>query len=139
MPQLDKVSYFTQFFWLTLTITAFYITLLKFYLPTITRVLKMREHKVSLTQESNDNTYEQEQEQVLQTMQTAVRQSLTQSKQALQKSFETTAGWVDKTVQKTNQEHFQTVQTQYQAKLGDEITAHTMTCLLYTSPSPRDS
>ena len=127
MPQLDKVSYFTQFFWLTLTITAFYITLLKFYLPTMTRVLKMREHKVSLTQESNENTYEQEQEQVLQTMQTAVRQSLTQSKQALQKSFETTAGWVDKTVQKTNQEHFQTVQTQYQAKLGDEITAHTMT------------
>ena len=35
MPQLDKVSYFTQFFWLTLTITTFYITLLKFYLPTL--------------------------------------------------------------------------------------------------------
>ena len=55
MPQLDKVSYFTQFFWLTLTITTFYITLLKFYLPTLTRILKMRAHKVSLAQESTDN------------------------------------------------------------------------------------
>jgi F0F1-type ATP synthase membrane subunit b/b' len=127
MPQLDKVSYFTQFFWLTLTISVFYLTLLKFYLPKITRVLKMREHKVSLTQESKENTYEQEQERVLQTMQQAVRKSLNQSKQALQSSFETTAGWVEKTVQKTNQEHFQNVQTQYQAKLGDEITANNMT------------
>ena len=57
----------------------------------------------------------------------AVRKSLNQSKQALQSSFETTAGWVEKTVQKTNQEHFQNVQTQYQAKLGDEITANNMT------------
>ena len=73
MPQLDKVSYFTQFFWLTLTISVFYLTLLKFYLPKITRVLKMREHKVSLTQESKENNYEQEQERVLQTMQQAVR------------------------------------------------------------------
>jgi len=96
MPQLDKVSYFTQFFWLTLTISVFYLTLLKFYLPKITRVLKMREHKVSLTQESKENTYEQEQERVLQTMQQAVRKSLNQSKQALQSSFETTAGWVEK-------------------------------------------
>lgn len=127
MPQLDKVSYFTQFFWLTLTISVFYLTLLKFYLPQITMVLKMREHKVSLTQESKENTYEQEQERVLQTMQQAVRKSLNQSKQALQSSFETTAGWVEKTVQKTNQEHFQNVQTQYQAKLGDEITANNMT------------
>ena len=42
MPQLDIVSYFTQFFWLALTITTFYITLLKFYLPKITRILKVR-------------------------------------------------------------------------------------------------
>ena len=33
----------------------------------------MRERKVSLTQESKENTYEQEQERVLQTMQQAVR------------------------------------------------------------------
>ena len=127
MPQLDKVSYFTQFFWLTLTITTFYITLLKFYLPTLTRILKMRAHKVSLAQESTDNTYQHEQEQVLQMMQNTVRQSLQQSKQALQNSFETTEEWVDKTVQKTNQEQFETVHEHYQAKLGDEMTAHTMT------------
>tara|TARA_A100001037_G_C14904821_1_gene524529 strand:- start:94 stop:705 length:612 start_codon:yes stop_codon:yes gene_type:complete len=127
MPQLDKVSYFTQFFWLTLTITTFYITLLKFYLPTLTRILKMRAHKVNLAQESTDNTYQHEQEQVLQMMQNTVRQSLQQSKQALQNSFETTEEWVGKTVQKTNQEQFETVHAHYQAKLGDEMTAHTMT------------
>ena len=87
----------------------------------------MRAHKVSLTQESTDNTYQHEQEQVLQMMQNTVRQSLQQSKQALQNSFETTEEWVDKTVQKTNQEQFETVHAHYQAKLGDEMTAHTMT------------
>ena len=60
-------------------------------------------------------------------MQNTLRQSLQQSKQALQNSFETTEEWVDKTVQKTNQEQFETVHAHYQAKLGDEMTAHTMT------------
>ena len=81
----------------------------------------MREHKVSLTQESNDNTYEQEQEQVLQTMQTAVRQSLTQSKQALQKSFETTAGWVDKTVQRQTRSIFKLYKHSTKQNLGTKL------------------
>ena len=127
MPQLDIVSYFTQFFWLALTITTFYITLLKFYLPKITRILKVREHKVSLAQKSTASPYAQEQQQVLHTMQKAVRKSVTHSKRALQQSFETTAAWVDRTVLATHQGHFQTVQTHFQERLGTEITAHNRT------------
>ena len=119
MPQLDKVSYFTQFFWLTLTITMLYVTLVKYYLPTIARTLKMRQHKVEA--HITTNPYEVESNQVLQDRGNSVRDSLVQARQALDRSFDSTAVWVSNTVQQTNETHFKKSNQNYHDHLGNEL------------------
>jgi len=52
MPQLDKVSYLSQFFWLTICFFSFYFVLGKIYLPKINRILKARAIKISSLDES---------------------------------------------------------------------------------------
>ena len=121
MPQLDKVSYFTQFVWFTLTITMLYVTLVKYYLPTIARTLKMRQHKVGTR--TTTNPYEAESTQVVQGRSVSVRDSLVQARQALDKSFDSTSLWVARTVQQTNETHFNQPEQNYQNHLGKELAA----------------
>ena len=125
MPQLDKVSYFTQFFWLTLTVTFLYVTLVKYYLPTISRTLKMRQYKVEA--HTSDNPYKMEESQVLQERGKIVRDSLSQARQALDKSFYNTANWVSNTVRQTNSSHFKTADQNYQDYLRSELAAQEVT------------
>jgi len=43
MPQLDFVTFFSQFFWLVVIFLGFYLVLAKYYLPRIARTKKLRE------------------------------------------------------------------------------------------------
>jgi len=43
MPQLDPVTFLSQFFWLCVVFSALYLILVKFCLPSIARILKVRE------------------------------------------------------------------------------------------------
>ena len=45
MPQLDKVSFLSQFFWLSLSYLCFYFIVYKYFLPKMSRVLKYRIYK----------------------------------------------------------------------------------------------
>jgi len=42
MPQLDKVTFASQFFWLCITFFSTYLILVKFYLPSLARIIKVR-------------------------------------------------------------------------------------------------
>ena len=45
MPQFDKITFFTQIFWLTIIFFGFYFFTLKVFLPKIATVLKTRKKK----------------------------------------------------------------------------------------------
>ena len=45
MPQFDKITFFTQIFWLTIIFFGFYFLTLKIFLPKIATVLKTRRKK----------------------------------------------------------------------------------------------
>lgn len=51
MPQLDQVTFFSQFFWLSIIFIGFYMIILKNYLPALTRILKFRKKKISHSQD----------------------------------------------------------------------------------------
>ena len=51
MPQLDKVTFLPQFFWLCVFYLGFYFILLKYFLPKISRILALRKRKMSFSQE----------------------------------------------------------------------------------------
>lgn len=46
MPQFDKVTFFNQIFWLLLTYVSFYVLILRYYLPKVSFVLKLRTKKI---------------------------------------------------------------------------------------------
>jgi len=54
MPQIDKITYFNQLFWLFLSFSFYYFILLKVFLPKISSVLKARKKK--LTKGSSGST-----------------------------------------------------------------------------------
>ena len=51
MPQLDQVTFFSQFFWLFIIFIAFYLMILKNYLPPLSRILKFRKKKITHSQD----------------------------------------------------------------------------------------
>jgi F0F1-type ATP synthase membrane subunit b/b' len=48
MPQLDKVSFFSQYLWLVIFFLTFYFFVLKIALPTIVTIFKVRRRKIQL-------------------------------------------------------------------------------------------
>lgn len=50
MPQLDTVTYMSQFFWLCFFFLGFYFSLVQFFLPKMARILKFRQHKMTQIQ-----------------------------------------------------------------------------------------
>ncbi len=47
MPQLDKVTFLSQFFWFCVVFITMYLVLVKFYLPAIARIVKVRQNLAS--------------------------------------------------------------------------------------------
>ena len=47
MPQFDKITFFTQIFWLTLIFFGSYFLILQIFLPKLAAVLKSRKKKLS--------------------------------------------------------------------------------------------
>jgi hypothetical protein len=46
MPQFDKITFFTQIFWLSVIFFGFYFLMLQVFLPKIASVLKIRKKKL---------------------------------------------------------------------------------------------
>jgi hypothetical protein len=54
MPQLDKVTFLSQFFWLCIIFSALYLSLVKFYLPSLARIVTVRQHMISSASSDGD-------------------------------------------------------------------------------------
>lgn len=54
MPQLDKVTFLSQFFWLCIVFISMYLILVKFFLPALARIVKLRQSLKSTSIDSND-------------------------------------------------------------------------------------
>jgi hypothetical protein len=49
MPQFDRITFFTQIFWLILTFFGSYFLILQIFLPKLAAVIKSRKKKLSLS------------------------------------------------------------------------------------------
>jgi len=113
MPQLDKVSYFSQFFWLCFFYLGFYILLVKFFLPRIRRILKVREKKAAYASGTTDSVYDKESAEVHLQTQKYLLEGMKNSRESLQSSFDSTSLWVSEVTKATNTKHLQKVNTEY--------------------------
>ena len=118
MPQLDKVTFLSQFFWLCFFYLGFYYIILKFYLPKISRILALRRKKMGFSQEGMISL-QQENQQVQGNYEILLSKALTTSKNLFNNFFSRTTNWLDNNATAINKTHYQNVNASYMHSLGE--------------------
>lgn len=101
MPQLDRFTYFTQFGWLCVFYSTFYVMLYKDGLPKISRILKLRKQLSHDGVEQSKSSIQEEQDVVLKecfnTSVSFLYSSVSRASQWLHKMVKTlkTLGWLE--------------------------------------------
>lgn len=91
MPQLDKVTFFSQYFWLCVFFFGFYIFQLKFFLPEMSRILKFRKKRLS---ESSAVTLQGENNKVRTSTETALENLFKNLRNVFKESSSTNDKWL---------------------------------------------
>lgn len=105
MPQLDLMTFFTQFFWFSLGFSFFYIFLLHFIMPTISLNLKFRKKRLDIL--ANDiNKKKEGVLSLLTTYDNVLLKTLNFSRLYVTKTISYGNSWVSKTASEINSVHF---------------------------------
>ena len=134
MPQLDKVTFLSQFFWLSISFLAFYIILLKQFLPKMSRILKFRKKRLSFSGEGVLQLGG-EKEKVEKSYSTLVGNGLSLPRNVLSVNFKKIESWLKDTLSQTNQTKLGQVNKRYIASLGERAVAQNLALIpVYTLP-----
>jgi len=136
MPQLDKVTFLTQFFWLCIFYFGFYLLLVKHFLPRMARLLKLRQAKMSLSQEGFGL---QEKSDLQKTGDSLLLHGAKSSRNFFTASLQNTSDWMTSTIQQTNRGHFQSLHQAYILSLSNMGTLQNSIQMLHAKAvlSPR--
>lgn len=118
MPQLDKVTFLSQFFWLCFFYLGFYYILLKFYLPKISRILALRRKKMGFSHQGI-LSFQQENQQVRENYQMLVSKAFTTAKTLFNDFFSRTTNWLENNATTINKTQYQNVNASYLDSLGE--------------------
>jgi hypothetical protein len=118
MPQLDKVTFLSQFFWLCFFYFGFYYVILKFYLPKISRILSLRQKKMGFSNQGMISL-QQENQQVREDYQELLSKALSLSKTLFSNFFSQTTNWLSTNATTINKTQYQKVNTSFVQSLGE--------------------
>ena len=119
MPQLDKVTFLSQFFWLCFFYLGFYIVILKYFLPQMTRILKYRKKKMSQSHQGV-TSMQQENDNVRTSCESLLENSLKSGKHIFKKNLQCTESWLSDVVKSTNEASLQKTNYAYLYSLGEK-------------------
>jgi hypothetical protein len=128
MPQLDKVTFLSQFFWLCIFYLGLYYILLKYFLPKISRILALRRKKMNLSQVGLTSLHE-ENLNVRKNKEQLLSNALSTSRKIFQDFFSHTNTWLENNQHSISNTHYQTANTSYIDYLGETSLSHNV--LLY--------
>ena len=131
MPQLDKVTFLSQFFWLCFFYIGFYFLILKFFLPKMSLVLKLRKNKLTGSQD-NVNNLQQESIKVTNNYETLFTNALTTSKQAFNESFKRIENWLHNTAKTTEKKHYESLNKTYIRSVGETCLSQNLAFTQFT-------
>ena len=118
MPQLDQVTFFSQYFWLCFFFFTFYLFLYKSFLPKMSRILKYRKRKVELSQQGI-STMGQENEKAGSSYQTLLFSGLSYSASLFDSSLKQVDSWFSQAVSKSNRNQLSGANKNYIYSLGE--------------------
>ncbi len=134
MPQLDKVTFLSQFFWLCLFYLGFYYIVLKYFLPKISRILTLRKRKMNISQYGS-LSLQQENQQVRENLDNILSRSLSLSRNVFNDFLSRTNNWLDHSITNINKTHYKTVNHSYIESLGTASLSQNM--LVYHASSQK--
>lgn len=112
MPQLDLMTFFTQFFWFSIGFSLFYIFLLHYVMPVISLNLKFRKKRLDIL--ANDiNKKKEGAVSLLTTYDNVLLKTLNFSRLYMTKTVHYGNSWVQKTISEMNSAHFLQSNTLY--------------------------
>ena len=118
MPQLDQVTFLSQFFWLCLFFFGFYFVICKHFLPKMGRILKFRKKKMNLSAEGVQSM-QQENEKVRASSKAVVESGLNASGNFLLSHLQRMESWLNSVVIDTNKKEWKGTNTLYVEWVGD--------------------
>lgn len=118
MPQLDKITFLSQFFWLSFFYLGFYFLIYKYFLPKMSRTLKFRKRRMNTSQEGVTSMGE-ESDKVGSGYQTLLSTGLTTCKSVFNQNFKGAEDWLNTTVSQANQTRLKNTNQVYISSLGE--------------------
>ncbi len=119
MPQLDLMTFFTQFFWFSLGFSFFYIFLLHYIMPSISLNLKLRKKKLELL--ANDiNKKKESASDLLTTYDSILSKTLNFSRNYLLKITNYGNTWVSNSIINVNSSNFVNANNDYIKIIGEK-------------------
>ena len=117
MPQLDKVTFLSQFFWLCFFYIGFYFLVLKLFLPKMSRILKLRKNKLSFSKQEF-LSLQKENDKISTSYETLLSNGLNTSRTAFNDNSKQTEKWFYAKIVNTNKTHFQLLNNNYISCIG---------------------
>ena len=118
MPQLDKITFLSQFFWLSFFYLGFYFLIYKYFLPKMSRILKFRKRRINTSQEGVTNMGSESQK-VAMSYQTLLSTGLTTCKSVFNQNFKSAEDWLYNTLSTANQIKLKNTNQIYISSLGE--------------------
>ena len=128
MPQLDKVTFFSQFFWLCFFYLAFYFVILKYFLPEMSRILKFRKKKISQSQQGV-NSMQEENKKIRDSKDALLEDGVNISKKIFKDSLQQTTEWLGRNLENTNRKALQDTNKAYVSSLGERALSQDLSLL----------
>jgi Plant ATP synthase F0 len=119
MPQLDKVTFFSQFFWTFIIFLGFYLYVYKFFLPKIGRVLLFREKRIGISQQG-ETDLEEEKSQIQQGVETLVTEAVQISKGVLGENLTQTSKWCETKEEDIQKKDWKLINGSYISSIGEK-------------------
>ena len=101
MPQLDKVTFFSQYLWLVLFFLGFYFFVLKIVLPTIVTIFKVRKKKIEAIAIEIESL-KKEESTILSTYDSVLIDSFNSSREIFNNVVSVSNTWIDDSARKIN-------------------------------------
>lgn len=117
MPQLDKVSFLSQFFWLCVFFFTFYIASLKYFIPEMSRILKYRKLRLNESHQGVTSIH-QEKVQLTDSADAVIENALKSGKSSFKDMLQTTETWLSNFVDQTNRTKFLHTNSSYLSSVG---------------------
>lgn len=118
MPQLDKVTFLSQFFWLCALFLGFYLAVLKNFLPKMSRVLKYRKKKLGQSHQGVGNMHK-ENTLVRSSANKVLENGLKNSKDLFKQNSQGTEKWMLDLIRETNNLSLQNTNNTYLQSIGE--------------------